>query len=69
MGVAYIKPMHIIQHGSCFAARPLQGVEFSLVGCTVAPGFDFSDFEMAHRQQLINDYPQYADLILGLTRN
>jgi uncharacterized protein len=63
------RPMHIIPHGSWFAARPLQGIAYSLVGCTVAPGFDFNDFEMAERIQLINDYPQYSDLILSLTRN
>jgi predicted cupin superfamily sugar epimerase len=42
---------------------------FSLVGCTVAPGFEFDDFEMATREELIKAYPQHADVIRRLTRS
>ena len=41
---------------------------FSLVGCTVAPGFDFADFEIAQRASLTAQYPQHRDLIARLTR-
>ena len=41
---------------------------FSLVGCTVAPGFDFADFEMAIRSDLLEQFPQHATLITHLTR-
>lgn len=41
---------------------------FSLVGCTVAPGFSFSDFEMAERAALIKHFPQHGSLIDRLTR-
>jgi uncharacterized protein len=41
---------------------------YALVGCTVAPGFDFADFEMAERQQLLNAFPQHQALITRFTR-
>ncbi|AIY84891.1 hypothetical protein U729_1976 [Clostridium baratii str. Sullivan] len=41
---------------------------FSLVGCMVAPGFEFSDFELFEREYLLNKYPNYSDVILKLTR-
>lgn len=42
--------------------------DVALVGCTVAPGFDFADFELAARDQLVAAYPQHADIIRELTR-
>lgn len=41
---------------------------FSLVGCTVSPGFDFSDFQMAGRTELTGLFPHRAGLIERLTR-
>ena len=41
---------------------------YALVGGTVAPGFDFADFELADRHALIADYPQHRKTILRLTR-
>ncbi|MFM9052656.1 MAG: cupin domain-containing protein, partial [Bacteroidota bacterium] len=40
-----------------------------LVGCTVAPGFDFSDFELAEKQKLIEFFPQHGKLISRFTRS
>lgn len=57
----------VIPAGSWFAAEPA-GNEFSLVGCTVAPGFDFSDFELAERSNLSEEYRQHIGLISRLTR-
>ena len=37
---------------------------YSLVGCTTAPGFDFSDFELGEAKQLLTAYPQHKELIL-----
>jgi predicted cupin superfamily sugar epimerase len=37
------------------------------VGCTVAPGFDFTDLELAHREALVAEFPQHAALIERLT--
>jgi hypothetical protein len=41
---------------------------FALAGCTVAPGFDFADFELATRSELVVAYPQHGKLIEELTR-
>lgn len=51
-----------------FGSRVRTGGDFSLVGCTVAPGFDFADFEMGQRNELIVKYPQHQQIILLLTR-
>lgn len=51
-----------------FGSRVKQGGSFSLVGCTVAPGFDFADFEMAKREDLIKEHPDYEKIIKELTR-
>lgn len=40
---------------------------YTLVGCLVAPGFEFVDFELARRAELLELYPQYRDIILRLT--
>jgi uncharacterized protein len=46
-----------------------EGGRFALLGCTVAPGFDFKDFELANRADLIPQYPSHAAWIERLTRN
>lgn len=51
-----------------FASEPAPGTEFTLVGCTVAPGFDFADFEMADEENLLKEYPQHASVIQRLCR-
>lgn len=58
----------VIKAGNWFASRPAAGSEYSLAGCTVSPGFDFNDFELAERKQLIETYPRHALLINSLTR-
>lgn len=42
--------------------------DFALAGCTVAPGFDFADFEMADRAALLEEYPEHRETIERLTR-
>jgi predicted cupin superfamily sugar epimerase len=39
-----------------FAAKAHEESSFSLVSCTVAPGFDFADFELGRRQQLLDQF-------------
>ncbi|MGB5136855.1 MAG: cupin domain-containing protein [Prochlorococcaceae cyanobacterium] len=46
------RPQHVVPAGSWFAAEPQPGSPWSLVSCTVAPGFDFADFELAGPEQL-----------------
>lgn len=58
----------VIPKGVWFAAKPLVSDQFSLVGCTVAPGFDFDDFEIANPDNLARSYPQHQDIILKFSR-
>ncbi len=58
----------VVKAGQWFASAPVQQDSFSLVGCTVAPGFDFRDFDMARRQDLVTAFPQHRALIERLTR-
>ena len=57
-----------VQAGNWFASHVGDWSSFALVGCTVAPGFDFQDFEMGNRKELAARYPQHKDLINRLTR-
>lgn len=52
----------------CWFGAELAEEGFALVGCTVSPGFDFSDFEMAGREQLFSSYPQHAQMITRMTK-
>jgi predicted cupin superfamily sugar epimerase len=58
----------VVRAGCWFASHVADWNSFALVGCTVAPGFDFADFEMANRAELVREYPQHRDLIERLTR-
>ncbi len=58
----------VVKAGSWFASVPAPGSEYTLVGCTVAPGFDFADFELAAREPLVEMYPEHAEIITKLTR-
>lgn len=57
----------VVPAGCWFGAELAEG-GFALVGCTVAPGFDFADFELGQARQLCAHYPQHAALITRLTR-
>lgn len=61
-------PFAFIKAGSWFASRVEETDSYTLCGCTVAPGFDFADFELANRDALKLMYPQHASLIESLTR-
>jgi len=57
----------VVPAGAWFGARPAKGVDFVLAACTVAPGFDFADFEMGERETLRAAYPRAAVWIDDLT--
>lgn len=57
----------VVPAGVWFGSKPAQENSYALVGCTVAPGFDFNDFELADRQQLTEEFPQHKDIIQMLT--
>lgn len=58
----------VIPAGSWFASCVEETGGFALAGCTVAPGFDFADFELADRVALSALFPQHKGLIALLTR-
>jgi uncharacterized protein len=66
-----IKSGHVFQAlmpaNTWIAAYPLEEDSFTLVGCTVSPGFEFSDFTMADRDEMIKKFPQHRELIKNLT--
>ena len=57
----------VVPNGCWFAAEPAEGAAFALVGCTVAPGFDFADFEMGTRERLLADHPGHRELVVRFT--
>ena len=57
----------VVPAGAWFGSKPAANSAYSLVGCTVSPGFDFADFEMASRSELLKLYPQHAETIELLT--
>lgn len=61
-------PQFIVPAQHWFAAEIKNNEGFALVGCTVAPGFDFKDFELADCNQLQKRFPKHSQLISRLTR-
>jgi predicted cupin superfamily sugar epimerase len=66
-----------VKGGTWFCAEPSQLVidqqsvtyDYGLVSCVVSPGFDFLDFEMASKTELVSIYPQHRDIINRLCRH
>jgi hypothetical protein len=57
----------VVPAGRWFGSRPAKGSTYSLVGCTVSPGFDFNDFEMADRPALTKEFPEHERIIKEMT--
>lgn len=56
----------VVRAGCWFAAA--SAGQYSLVGCTVAPGFDFSDWEIGRRDEMIKACPQHRRAIEKYSR-
>lgn len=61
------QPQVLVPQGVWFGATVDAADSFTLSSCTTFPGFDFADFELAGRSQLLQAYPQHADIIKKLT--
>jgi len=59
-------PQFVVPAGYWFAANVES--DYALVGCTVSPGFDFSDFELAKKKDLIKQFPPIEAIINRFTR-
>jgi predicted cupin superfamily sugar epimerase len=64
---AGMTPQVVVPRGVWQGSRLVTGGEFALLGCTVAPGFDFADYEHGRREQLIASYPGFREKITALT--
>ena len=62
------QPQLIVPAGVWQGSRLEQGVDFALLGATMAPGFDYADYEQGRRSVLAGLYPDRAELIQILTR-
>ena len=62
------RPQIVIPAGTWFGTELRAGASHCLVGCTVAPGFDFADFELAQGPELEARYPAAADRIRRMSR-
>lgn len=58
----------VVKADTWFGATVLKSDSFSLVGCTMTPGFDFEDFELGKRNKLLQLYPQHKSIIQKLTK-
>jgi predicted cupin superfamily sugar epimerase len=47
----------VVPAGAWQGARVKPGGDWALMGCTVAPGFEFSDWELAERSTLLQSHP------------
>ena len=64
------RPQAVVPAGAWFGSRLALGStgDWSLVGCTVAPSFEFADFEMGNRAELLRHFPQHEAIVRELTR-
>ena len=59
-------PQHVVPGGTWFGVTVDDPDCFALCGCTVAPGFEFRDFEMAERDVMLKKYPEHESIIKKL---
>jgi len=60
-------PQATIPANTWFGSKLKDGKGYALVSCTVAPGFDFLDFELAEREKMVNEFPNLRALIEEFT--
>ncbi|AFU57093.1 putative enolase [Candidatus Nitrososphaera gargensis Ga9.2] len=61
-------PQVVIKAGTWFAAALDNRKSYCLLGCTVSPGFDYRDWELGKRDELIRMYPQHRKIIERYTK-
>lgn len=65
---AGMRLQHVVPGGVWQGSRMIPGGEFALLGTTMAPGFDYADYETGARDRLTALYPEYSVQIALLTR-
>jgi len=62
-------PQFVVPGNHWFAAKTITNNDYSFAGCSVSPGFDFKDFELPGRKELIAKFPEHKEIITGLTHS
>jgi uncharacterized protein len=62
------EPQLVVPAGVWQGCRLVPGGQWALMGCTVAPGFDYADYEAGNRDELIKLYPDDSEMITHLTK-
>jgi predicted cupin superfamily sugar epimerase len=62
------EPQLVVPAGVWQGCRLVRGGKWALMGCTVAPGFDYADFALADRTDLLARHPEHAEMIQALTK-
>ena len=62
------RPQVVVPGGTWQGLSLVKGGRYALLGCTVAPGFDFQDFEIGDPEELAGRYPEWSKLIRELAR-
>lgn len=57
------RPQLLLPAGCLFAAECIEKDSYSLISCSVHPGFDFLDFELAGKSEMLSLFPDHADII------
>jgi predicted cupin superfamily sugar epimerase len=65
---AGMRLQHAVPGGVWQGSRVRAGGKYALLGTTMAPGFEYEDYEIAQPQELIARYPEFSQLITALTR-
>ncbi|MBE6052419.1 MAG: cupin domain-containing protein [Clostridium sartagoforme] len=61
------QPQVVVPKG-CIFGSAMNKDGYALVGCMVSPAFEYEDFELFQRDNLLELYPNYKDIIVKLTR-
>ncbi|MFT4736857.1 MAG: putative cupin superfamily sugar epimerase [Cyclobacteriaceae bacterium] len=62
-------PQLIIPSGTVFAAEVIGDDSYSLLGCVVAPGFDFEDFRLVPEEELVDIFPEEEEVISAFAKS
>lgn len=62
------RPQRLVGKNTWFGCKLAEGSEWALLGCTVAPGFEFESFELGERASLVEEFPQCRDWVEVLTK-
>jgi predicted cupin superfamily sugar epimerase len=62
------RPQLVVENGVWQGSRLVAGGQWALMGCSVSPGFEFDDYEEGLREELMEEWPDWGEMILGLTR-